>query len=82
MTIYDLVGLVGVVMILLAYFLLQVGKLKLENISYSLLNFLGSVFIFVSLLFDWNLSAFFIEISWILISVYGIVKSIRVKASI
>ncbi len=67
------VGLIGVIILPVAYFLLQTGRLRVEDLIYSLLNLLGSLFIFFSLLFKWNLSAALIEIFWALISLYGVV---------
>jgi len=73
-TIHDLIGILGVVLLLLAYLLLQINKLKSEQIAFPLLNLFGSLMILLSLFYDWNLSAVIIEISWALISIYGIIK--------
>ena len=69
---YDYIGTSGVLMILLAYFLLQTERLASAALSYSVLNLLGGLFITVSLLFDFNLSAFVMEVCWVAISIYGI----------
>ncbi len=71
-TIYDAVGLVGVMNIVLAYFFLQIRRLEPEDFLYSFLNFVGASMILVSLFASWNLSAAIIEIFWILISLYGL----------
>ncbi len=76
---YDYVGTGGVIMILLAYFLLQTERLASTALSYSVLNLLGTSFITVSLLFDFNLSAFIIEVCWVAISIYGIMRYARDK---
>jgi len=73
----DVIGLLGVAIILITYFLLQPNRLQLEQMLYSLLNLFGVILIFISLLFDWNLAAFIIKVSWILICLYGIYKSIK-----
>ncbi len=72
--IYNLVGIVGVILILVAFFLLQVGKLSSRDFIYSLLNLFGALGILISLISEWNLSAFVIEVAWILISLYGLIK--------
>ena len=72
---YDLVGTTGVVLVLVAYLLLQTEKLASNSLSYSVVNLLGALLITVSLLYDFNFSAFIIEIFWIGISIYGIVRS-------
>ena len=72
---YDLVGTTGVVLVLVAYLLLQTEKLASNSLSYSVVNLLGALLITVSLLYDFNFSAFIIEIFWIGISIYGIVRA-------
>ena len=76
---YDYVGTTGVILILAAYFLLQTERLSSANLSYSLLNLIGAAFITISLLFDFNLSAFIIELFWIAISIYGIMRYVGAK---
>lgn len=71
---YDLVGNIGVFMILAAYFLLQLNRINNNSLTFSSMNFFGAFFILVSLYFDFNLSAFVIEFFWLLISLYGIYK--------
>lgn len=73
----DVVGNVGVAMIIGAYLLLQTGKVQSTRLGYSLLNLVGSLLIVYSLISSFNLSSFFIEIFWILISGYGIYRSLR-----
>jgi hypothetical protein len=73
----DVVGIVGVATIVLAYLGLQLGKLDGQALSYSAANGLGAALILVSLWFDFNLSAFVIEIFWLLISVLGLVRGMR-----
>lgn len=73
-TIYDFVGSVGVGIIILTYVLLQAGRLRSESLAYSVLNASGAGLIVVSLMFDFNLSAFVVEVFWIVISLYGIVR--------
>ena len=76
---YDFVGTTGVVVILVTYFLLQTERLSSTDVIYSLLNLIGAALIAISLLFDFNLSAFIIEIAWMAISVYGIIRYARGK---
>jgi len=76
-SIHNIVGIAGVLLIVAAYLLLQAGKLSVKNIWYSLMNLVGALLITYSLFFDWNLSAFVIEIFWLLISTYGIIRYFR-----
>lgn len=71
---YDLIGMIGVGIILIAYLLLQCEKLPSKSYTYTLLNILGSVMILYSLFFEWNLSAVVIEVFWILISLIGLLR--------
>ena len=75
---YDLVGTTGVVMILVAYFLAQTQRISSQSLGYSVINLVGSVLIAISLVYDFNLASFIIEIAWISISIYGIVRARRV----
>jgi hypothetical protein len=71
---FDLAGFVGVLLIVIAYLLLQLEKLPSSSLSFSLLNATGSLLISLSLLFKFNLSAFLIEVFWFLISLIGLAK--------
>ncbi len=74
---HDLVGNAGVVMILVCYFLAQAGRLGPNAPTYSLLNGLGALLIMVSLLYNFNLSSMIIEVAWLAISIYGLVRCYR-----
>ncbi len=71
---HDLFGIIGVVLILVSYMLLQLEKLSATSFSYSATNGLGALLILVSLMYDFNLPAFIIEAFWLLISIYGVVR--------
>lgn len=75
--VHDIIGLTGVGLILLAYFLLQIEKLKSESLVYSLLNLAGAGFILISLVSEWNLPSFVVEIFWLIISIYGVIKFVN-----
>lgn len=76
---YDVVGLVGTVMILVAYFLLQARRLSGTGVAYPTLNLFGAAGVLVSLLGTFNLSVFLLEIAWILVSAYGIWQGTRAR---
>ena len=71
---HDLLGNVGVVLVLGVYLLIQIDRLDARAKAYSILNALGAGLITVSLLYDFNLSAFIIEVCWLFISLYGLVR--------
>ena len=51
---YDILGMLGVVVIIVTYVLLQAERLRSDSLYYSLLNAAGAVLILVSLYFDFN----------------------------
>lgn len=75
----DMVGLAGVVLLLVSYFLLNAGKLSSLNITYQLMNFFSSWLILFSLWYHWNTASVLIEIAWILISVLGMKRALAAK---
>lgn len=75
----DIIGLVGVLFVLLCYFLLQTGHMLQSSFQFSLFNLIGAILILLSLLVYWNLASVVIEIFWMLISIYGMVKSYKIK---
>ncbi|HZP66578.1 MAG TPA: hypothetical protein VFB32_09735 [Rudaea sp.] len=72
---YDGCGLIGMVLMLLAYFLLQAGKIRGDKVPYPLMNALGAAGVLVSLFHAFNLSAFLLELAWLAISIYGIARA-------
>lgn len=74
----DFFGNVGVVILVIAYLLLQLDKLS-SGLLYSSLNAIGAGLIVISLLVNFNLSAFLMEAFWVLISFVGIFKHLRSK---
>lgn len=77
----DFVGNVGVVVLMVTYLLLQLNRLQSNDLSYSLLNAIGASLIVLSLLVNFNLSAFLMEVFWVLISFVGIYRYFRLKAA-
>lgn len=73
----DMIGMMGVAMILVAYGLLQLGLLKHRSYRYLFLNLIGAILLLLSLFYHWNLASVIIEIVWILISVIGLAKRYR-----
>lgn len=73
---FDLAGFIGVLLIIVAYLLLQLEKLPSSSPKYSLINAAGALLIMVSLIFAFNLSAFIVEAFWFLISLVGLWKAL------
>ncbi len=76
---YDWVGIAGTLMILAGFWLLQARRLSGTGIVYQLLNLFGAACILVSLLGDFNISVFVLECAWVLVSIYGIVRSLQAR---
>lgn len=76
----DLLGNVGVALIILAYLGIQLGRLDARGLGYSVANAVGALLVLVSLIQDFNLSAFIIEAFWVLISLIGIWRWLRRRA--
>lgn len=76
---YDWVGLLGTVIILAGFFLLQAGRVMGTGLLYQLINLFGAAGILVSLMGKFNLSVFLLEAAWMAVSLYGIVRSFRLK---
>lgn len=68
----NIVGIIGVLMLLFAYFYVQLGKIQALSLSFPVLNLIGSLFILFSLFYEWNLPAAVIEAAWSIISIFGI----------
>jgi len=71
---YDILGTIGVAIIILTYALLQLGRIRSEQVIYSLLNAVGASLILISLYFDFNFPSVVVEAFWLLISLFGIGK--------
>ncbi len=71
---HDLVGNMGVALVLWCYLRVQSGHMRASSLQYSLGNGLGALLIMVSLMIDFNLSSFVIEVAWLGISIYGVYR--------
>ena len=78
---YDWIGIAGTAMVLAGFLLLQAGRLSGTAISYQLINLFGSGGVLVSLLGKFNMSVFVLELTWMLISVFGIVRTLKAQGT-
>jgi hypothetical protein len=74
MTLPDLAGLIGVLLMLSAYALGQLGRLRIDAIPALLMNLTGAVLVMVSLFYKFNLSAFLMEAAWAVVALFGLVR--------
>jgi hypothetical protein len=71
---HNVVGNIGVLVIVGTYFLVQIRKMSATQPPYILANGFGAMLIMYSLWFEFNLSAFLIEAIWLLVSIVGLVR--------
>ena len=81
-TIANGVGMLGAALIVITYFLLQIGRLDSLSLTFSVANGLGAAGIIFSLFYEFNLSAFAIELFWLAISIFGVFRALRIRISL
>lgn len=75
------VGIVGVILTLMAFYLINMNKVTSKSLSYQWLNLVGSILLLYSLIFHWNLASVLIEIAWISISLLGLYRALKFRSS-
>lgn len=78
----NFIGLIGVGIIVVSYFLLHAHLLKIENLIFSVLNAVSSLMVLYSLIYEWNTPAVLIECFWLGISLFGIIRVLIKKRNI
>ncbi|NOR61206.1 MAG: hypothetical protein GQ535_01775 [Rhodobacteraceae bacterium] len=79
LTIADLVGIAGTIIVTAAYFATQMRYLNSDDLLFPIVNLFGSLFIAYSLVFAFNFASVLMEFFWILISLAGIANYLRRK---
>ena len=69
---HTIAGLVGVGLIVVAYFASQQGWVSAIDWRFPAANLAGSLLILTSLYIDWNFPSVVIEVIWSAISLYGL----------
>ena len=73
----NLVGVVGVILQLTAYYLLSINRLSSQAFLYSFYNMMGALLILFSLYFQWNMASALVEAVWFLISLKMVLRKLR-----
>lgn len=81
LTLTDLVGFVGVALIVGTYFLSQIGHMDAARPLYPALNGVGALFILYSLVYTFNAASFVVELFWLVISIIGLVRAFMKKSA-
>lgn len=79
MTYNDLIGTLGVALILMAYFLNTIRLIPVNEKLFYILNMIGAALaVYASLLINyWPFVI--LEGAWTLVSIYGLMKTMRIK---
>lgn len=76
----DIVGFVGVSLIVATYFLSQLGRMDVGRPLYPALNGVGALLILFSLYFTFNAASVVVEGFWLAISAVGLIRSIMKRS--
>ena len=68
----DIIGLIGVALLIVTYAMLQFDRIDPKGFWYSFNNMLVAILVTVSLVYSFNLASMVIEVFWFIISVYGV----------
>jgi paired small multidrug resistance pump len=78
-TIFQIIGFIGVAILVMAYLALQAGKIKGNDWRYPASNLSGALLILCSLYETPNVPSIAIELIWVTISCYGLWRALRKK---
>jgi hypothetical protein len=78
-TVYDLIGLTGISLSSFCYARVQWHRDYAKQLSYSLLNLIGSILLAISIMENWNLAAFVSNAIWGAISAYGVYRCLNYR---
>lgn len=76
---FNSIGMMGMALFLVAYFLLQRETFTSHDPRYLWMNFAGSIAVILSLIRFWNFPVFLLESAWAVISAQGLIKAMRNK---
>ena len=74
---FDVMGWIGMVLVLLAYVLLSTGKIK-NGMLYQLLNLFAGIFMAIGLYPTHAWFSFTLQVIWALVAIVGIIKLKRI----
>jgi hypothetical protein len=79
-TLFSIAGIIGAGMCVLAYFLLERGKLSADGMNYYMMNGIGAVLILAAAFYEYDngdLGVAVQELCWIGVSLMGITKVMK-----
>lgn len=73
------VGVLGALINLVAYGLMTTGRVRAQEMRYQLMNIVGTTGILLSLLAQWNLPSFLLNLAWLAIGVVAVLRIMRAR---
>lgn len=71
----DIIGWIGVAMVVGAFFALTIGVLPADSITYAALNAFGALAIIGSSYIKRDFQPVFLNVVWLLIAIFGIIRA-------
>ncbi len=79
---FEIVGLAGVAIVLLAYFMLATKRWRSSELRYPIANIVGTCGILYSLAFDVNIPSIAAQVVWIAISIFAIFRILKPREQV
>lgn len=77
----DIMGWVGSIEVIIAYFMISTHRIDANNIYYQLLNGTGAILLIVNTVYYGAFPSTFINIVWLVIAAHAIIKMIFSRKS-
>ena len=72
-------GILGSALALVVYACLSSGRLSANDLRYPLLNMVATLGVLCSLMAQWNLPSLLLNLSYVLISLVGVIRILRLR---
>lgn len=79
--VFHLVGALGSALIILSYALCQARRIDITSATANWINLSGAILLTFSLIYNFNLGSFIIEMFWIGIALYGLYRNYSTRVS-
>ena len=73
-TIFGFLGYAGLILLLVSYYMLIIGHMKVVDTSYIMLNVVGALFIVLTLYLGGSVPVNYLLVVWLLLSLFGYYK--------
>ncbi len=74
---FEIIGWLGMILILVAYWLVSIGKISAASKSYQYLNLFGAGFVIVNVAFHSALPSVALNTVWFFIALYGLFQKTK-----